>query len=706
VQYGGRVLRIVMHKIPAFLWWCSLIWQHLPFGRVGHILAAARIIILEGKGQTAMIGAKLIEAALEAKNAAADAYKAASSSSVLSPAAETTLRHEQFSTSLIHSYTSDTSATSAQLYASPLYFGTVSRLDALTVALSSARRVIRLAKWSYTMPSWVKSFGEWRKQVNEGMERQMKQIEEERRRQEQVHNEEGEAAEAATPPDDGAAATVAPPFRFSHPHPPHLWRRLPWLSSVELLDLTLAILTDMADDCEWLSRYRLFPTELGRKAGRISVTLWCTTVVLDLMLTARILRHYHYQRSQIMRQIEETKSAYEVAKANLAACQMRRSEAAERRFRRELEGTPFKRGEWRTATHYGEDGQIQEDEADVPHASMPVPIPVGNAPHRSSSFLSASTAGAAGGIGSGAHSPSSVRSASGSFASLPGSPPLMPSPSLPRGDDAAPVPLQSEWDSIGTASSDESESAQHIYSSKSVVVVPGDQASQSADASTTDVPRTRTPSPHTASTPATRTSPSRVDTSSSAAASVADNDDASLVEDPEDENAEWSSDSSPDYLAASTHEAHAATVVSIQRLAGLHLQLHAISRTHSLQVLNFAVSHRRAHARSCAVRMHRGGAQRCECNQLPMCVADSLCLCCCSCLCSPRAEVRVRPRLRAANGNECAHRVERTRARDGTRERHTRSIQAVHHHQAGIVDARNDPARETCQHAHAYVALR
>lgn len=301
-------MRNVMQRLPRIMWWAGFIWRNMQMGAMSRILRAANVLLLQSPPVLAV---------------------AATGQKTPSPGS--------FSHALHSSYTADTSAISRSLSASPLYSGAIARLEVLTAALSSARRVIRVCKWTYTLPGWCKAFTSWRTQVQESVERDLL------RRQQEAEAEELERE--GKPPVSRAVkvvAAVAAPFRFSHPHPTHVWRRLPWLSSVELLDLSIAVATDVADDLEWLSKYRLFPGEMGYKCGRLAMCLWFTTVVLDLALTFRVIRHYHYQRRELLVQISLAKGEYESGCEKLKQHQRDREEKEYRRLARELKRSPFK----------------------------------------------------------------------------------------------------------------------------------------------------------------------------------------------------------------------------------------------------------------------------------------------------------------------------------------------------------------------------
>ena len=308
VQYGGRSLAILLRKLPAAMWWIAFASKHLSQGRVGTIGRAIHVFLAGDNPLTSAVTA------------------AGETVSNVAVTAQST-----FATALRASYAADTSALRAKLQSSYLYTETLSRIAVLTAALSSGRRMIRVVKWTYTLPNWCKAYQAWRTQVRASMEAQAtanRAAEEEEARAQEAKQQQQESASA----DDGdskkharslSAATTAlsvpsasaanrssPRFRFSHPHPPHLISRLPWLSSVELMDLSIAVLTDMTDDLEWLSKYRLFPSRWGYFSGRLAMAFWFTTVLLDLALTFRILKHYNYQQREIQGQIDEAQMEY------------------------------------------------------------------------------------------------------------------------------------------------------------------------------------------------------------------------------------------------------------------------------------------------------------------------------------------------------------------------------------------------------------
>lgn len=162
---------------------------------------------------------------------------------------------------------------------------------------------------------------------------------EKKQQQQQQQAQQQHSVPSSTTPTAAVSAPVVPsqpPFKFSHPHPTHVWNRLPWLSSVELLDLSIAIIGDVSDDLEWLSKYLLFPHQLGYTCGRFAMIAWLVTVLLDLALTMRIIRHYRYQQRELEIQINETQQEFEFAKKRLENIRARGEEARLSRMRRNV----------------------------------------------------------------------------------------------------------------------------------------------------------------------------------------------------------------------------------------------------------------------------------------------------------------------------------------------------------------------------------
>ena len=62
---------------------------------------------------------------------------------------------------------------------------------------------------------------------------------------------------------------------------------LPLLSTVELSNNVLAVLTDMSEDVDFYSKQRLLPERWNARAARTTIVLWFITVVVDLALTTR-----------------------------------------------------------------------------------------------------------------------------------------------------------------------------------------------------------------------------------------------------------------------------------------------------------------------------------------------------------------------------------------------------------------------------------
>ena len=62
---------------------------------------------------------------------------------------------------------------------------------------------------------------------------------------------------------------------------------LPLLSTVELSNSLLAILTDLSDDTDWYSKHTLLPVSWNATAARTTIVLWFVTVVIDLALSTR-----------------------------------------------------------------------------------------------------------------------------------------------------------------------------------------------------------------------------------------------------------------------------------------------------------------------------------------------------------------------------------------------------------------------------------
>jgi len=333
IQYGGRTLAILLEKLPAAIWWARFALAQARVGRVGDIARAVNVLLFHDRPPAAVVA--VADSTLKA---------AAAISTVVADA--------NFASALRASYAAHTGVLRAAFQAHPVYSGALARLEVLTAALSSARRVIRTVKWTYTLPAWAKTYASWKAQFQsandraEQLKQQQQQAAAEQERAEQERAAQEEAAEKEgdhprRPRSDSTASSSgssmdespSPNFQFSHPHPPGLWRRLPWLSSVELLDLSLAVCTDVSDDLEWLSKYRLFPGELGAKCGRIAMCLWFSTVLLDLALTVRIVRHYRYQTWQLRLQIEEAQVEWATLTQQLA---LAHDERARRDWRQEL----------------------------------------------------------------------------------------------------------------------------------------------------------------------------------------------------------------------------------------------------------------------------------------------------------------------------------------------------------------------------------
>lgn len=371
VQYGARTFAILLRQLPAAIWWIGFASKHLREGRFAPIGRAINILLSSDVPAAAAATATATAVAV-----AEPALQVASMASGSGTSGAVVAARSSFSAALRSSYLADTSVFRARLETNPLYNGALSRIAVLSAALSSGRRVIRLLKWTYTLPTWAKTFASWKAQVRASLEKDALQQaheeeEEERRKKEEEEEEEkqqkqqqqqgGDATKERSDSTVSSASTNAlqaasgshspspsqgvPKFRFSHPHPPHLWRRLPWLSSVELLDLSIAVATDVSDDLEWLSKYRLFPSEWGYRCGRIAMCLWFSTVILDLLLTFRILRHYHYQQRQLQRQIDEAQMEFATVARQLNLRQQQRQDRDLRRAqRRQLQHSPlFKR---------------------------------------------------------------------------------------------------------------------------------------------------------------------------------------------------------------------------------------------------------------------------------------------------------------------------------------------------------------------------
>jgi hypothetical protein len=366
VQYGSRTFAILLRQLPAAIWWIGFASKHLREGRFAPIGRAINILLSNAPTAAAAAAATAVAVAEPALQAASAANGSSSSGAVV-------VARSSFSAALRSSYLADTSLFRARLETNPLYNGALSRIAVLSAALSSGRRVIRLLKWTYTLPTWAKTFASWKAQVRASLEKdavmqaheeeeQRREKEEEEEEQQKQQQQQGghaskERSDSTVSSSSTSALQPAPEshseshaqsghnFRFSHPHPPHLWRRLPWLSSVELLDLSIAVATDVSDDLEWLSKYRLFPSEWGYRCGRLAMCLWFSTVILDLLLTFRILRHYHYQQGQLQRQIGEAQMEFATLARQLNLRQQERQDRDLRRAqRRQLQHSPlFKR---------------------------------------------------------------------------------------------------------------------------------------------------------------------------------------------------------------------------------------------------------------------------------------------------------------------------------------------------------------------------
>ena len=85
----------------------------------------------------------------------------------------------------------------------------------------------------------------------------------------------------------------SPPSSSSSQQPPvtplHLpgLPPLPLLSTVELSNSLLAILTDLSDDTDWYSKHTVLPASWNATAARTTIVLWFVTVVIDLALSTR-----------------------------------------------------------------------------------------------------------------------------------------------------------------------------------------------------------------------------------------------------------------------------------------------------------------------------------------------------------------------------------------------------------------------------------
>ena len=79
---------------------------------------------------------------------------------------------------------------------------------------------------------------------------------------------------------------------------------LPLVSTVELSNNLLAILTDMSEDTDFYSKNRLLPESWNATAARTTIVLWFITVVVDLALTTRTATLQLAEHSRVQEQLE------------------------------------------------------------------------------------------------------------------------------------------------------------------------------------------------------------------------------------------------------------------------------------------------------------------------------------------------------------------------------------------------------------------
>ena len=79
---------------------------------------------------------------------------------------------------------------------------------------------------------------------------------------------------------------------------------LPLLSTVEVVNSVLAILTDMSDDVDWYSKHLMLPKEWNATAARTTIVLWFVTVVVDLALSTRTASLQYQQLHEAENDIE------------------------------------------------------------------------------------------------------------------------------------------------------------------------------------------------------------------------------------------------------------------------------------------------------------------------------------------------------------------------------------------------------------------
>ena len=84
---------------------------------------------------------------------------------------------------------------------------------------------------------------------------------------------------------------------------------LPLLSTVELVNSVLAILTDMSDDIDWYSKHTLLPKSWNATAARTTIVLWFVTVIVDLALSTRTAAIQYQQLQEAEAQLERASAA-------------------------------------------------------------------------------------------------------------------------------------------------------------------------------------------------------------------------------------------------------------------------------------------------------------------------------------------------------------------------------------------------------------
>lgn len=164
----------------------------------------------------------------------------------------------------------------------------IKKIDTVTSSLSSARKVMRLFKWFYTLPALNKSYYMLQQDILKFIDGYS------------IQSGQTAALDAST---ISKAHSVA--VDINHHDKPYnkqqqsslqqymsasIITRLPIFSTLEFISHSLSVATDLCDDTQWYSSHNIIAKHHGPTAAHYGPSLWGATIILDLILTYRQIR--------------------------------------------------------------------------------------------------------------------------------------------------------------------------------------------------------------------------------------------------------------------------------------------------------------------------------------------------------------------------------------------------------------------------------